>query len=105
MIRRLFWFLLGAISAIFGLNYMKKKAESTAERFSSENIADTLTDLATSVKDYAVGLWQGVVSGESLDEQELANYFDNTETTESNTLRQSSPNNSPNSSPTDNSRN
>jgi len=101
MIRRLFWFLLGAISAIFGLNYMKKKAESTAERFSSENIADTLTDLATSVKDYAVGLWQGVVSGESLDEQELANYFDNTETTESNTK----PHNSPNSSPTDNSRN
>ena len=101
MIKRLFWFLLGAISAIFGLNYMKKKAESTAERFSSENIADTLTDLATSVKDYAVGLWQGVVSGESLDEQELANYFDNTETTESNTLGHSSPN----SSPTDNSRN
>ena len=97
MIRRLFWFLLGAISAIFGLNYMKKKAESTAERFSSENIADTLTDLATSVKDYAVGLWQGVVSGESLDEQELADYFDNTETTESNSK--------PHNSPTDISRN
>ena len=77
MTKRLFWFLLGALTAIFGLNYLKKKAQSTADRFSPENIADTLTDVAMSVKDYAVGLWQGVVSGERLDDEKLTQIFDN----------------------------
>lgn len=77
MIKRLFWFLLGATAAIFGLNYIKKKADETSERFSSENVADTLTDIASSLKDYLVGLWQGLTSGESLDDEELSKIFDN----------------------------
>ncbi|MEY3802078.1 MAG: hypothetical protein RLZZ51_360, partial [Actinomycetota bacterium] len=60
-----------------GLNYMKKKADETSERFSSENVADTLTDIASSLKDYLVGLWQGLTSGESLDDEELSKIFDN----------------------------
>ncbi len=47
--------------------------------FSSENIADTLTDMAASLKDYVVGLWQGVTSGESLDDEELSKIFDNSQ--------------------------
>jgi hypothetical protein len=79
MRKRFFWFLLGAAAAVFGINYMKKKDDGKTEMFSSENIADTLTDMAASLKDYVVGLWQGVTSGESLDDEELSKIFDNSQ--------------------------
>ena len=50
MTKRLFWFCLGAAAAVFGINYMKKKAEDDSEAFSSENIADTMTDLVAALK-------------------------------------------------------
>lgn len=55
----------------------EEKADETSEKFSSENVADTLTDIASSLKDYLVGLWQGLTSGESLDDEELSKIFDN----------------------------
>lgn len=77
MTKRLFWFCLGAAAAVFGINYMKKKAEDDSDAFSSENIADTMTDMIAALKKYVVALWQGVTSGESLDDEELAKIFDN----------------------------
>jgi hypothetical protein len=76
MSKRLFWFCLGAAAAVFGINYMKKKVEDDSEAFSSENIADTMTDMVVALKKYIVALWQGVTSGESLDDEELAKIFD-----------------------------
>ncbi|GBL21470.1 hypothetical protein EMGBS4_15300, partial [Acidimicrobiaceae bacterium] len=45
---------LGAAAAVFGINYMKKKVEDDSEAFSSENIADTMTDLVGALKNMSL---------------------------------------------------
>ena len=36
MIKRIFWLVLGAVLAVFGLNYFKKKAAENPQQFSTD---------------------------------------------------------------------
>ena len=44
MMKRLFWFVLGAVAGIFGLRYVKEKARDAADQLSPEQIASDIFD-------------------------------------------------------------
>jgi hypothetical protein len=44
MMKRLFWFVLGAIAGIFGLRYAKNKARDAAEQMTPAQIASDIFD-------------------------------------------------------------
>lgn len=44
MLKRLFWFVLGAAAGIFGLRYVKEKARDAADRFTPTQIASDIFD-------------------------------------------------------------
>jgi hypothetical protein len=49
MMRRLFWFVLGAATALFAASWFKKKAADLGERMTPENLARSVVEHAVSV--------------------------------------------------------
>ena len=45
MMRRVFWFVLGAIAGISGVSYARRKAGEIAERLTPAAVFDALVDL------------------------------------------------------------
>jgi hypothetical protein len=54
MLRRLFWFLIGALSALFGYGYMRRRAAQAASRLATDDALDALVDAVLGVKDKVV---------------------------------------------------
>jgi hypothetical protein len=44
MLKRLFWFVLGAAAGIFGLRYVKEKARDAADQLTPTQIASDIFD-------------------------------------------------------------
>ncbi len=59
MLRRLFWFLLGAITALFGYGYMRRQAAEAASRLSTDDPLDAFVDTVLGLKDKVVGMVTG----------------------------------------------
>lgn len=49
MIRRLFWFFLGAATALFASSWFKKKAAELGDKLTAENIARSVVEHAVAV--------------------------------------------------------
>jgi hypothetical protein len=58
MIRRFFWFLLGAITGITGMSWLKKTMTSLADRMTPANVADAAIHSLTAVVNKVVSLIQ-----------------------------------------------
>lgn len=58
MIRRFFWFLLGAVAGITGMSWLKKTMTSLADRMTPANVADAAIHSLTAVVNKVVSLIQ-----------------------------------------------
>jgi hypothetical protein len=56
MIRRVFWFLLGAVAGITGMSWLKKTMTALADRMTPGNIADAAFHSLTAVLQKAAEL-------------------------------------------------
>jgi hypothetical protein len=65
MLRRLFWFLLGAITALFGYGYMRRQAAQAASRLSTDDPLDAFVDTVLGLKDKIVTMVNGGRSADS----------------------------------------
>jgi len=65
MLRRLFWFLLGAITALFGYGYMRRQAAQAASRLSTDDPLDAFVDTVLGLKDKIVTMVKGGRSADS----------------------------------------
>lgn len=59
MMKRLFWFLLGAIAGAYAVVFGKKKATEVAESLTPEAIARSLFDVARALIRRAIALYKG----------------------------------------------
>lgn len=59
MMKRLFWFLLGAIAGAYAVVFGKKKATEVAESLTPEAIARSLFDAARALIRRAIALYKG----------------------------------------------
>lgn len=59
MMKRVFWFLLGAVAGAYAVMWGKKKATVVAESLTPEAIARTLFDAARSLVQRAIALYKG----------------------------------------------
>jgi len=50
MIKRFFWILLGAALAVFGVNYLKKKAAENPEQFSTDVLIEKFIEIFDAIK-------------------------------------------------------
>ena len=57
--KRLFWFLLGAIAGAYAVVFGKKKATEVAESLTPEAIARSLFDAARALLRRAIALYKG----------------------------------------------
>lgn len=57
--KRLFWFLLGAIAGAYAVVFGKKKATEVAESLTPEAIARSLFDAARALIRRAIALYKG----------------------------------------------
>ncbi|MEY3977907.1 MAG: hypothetical protein EBT17_00455 [Actinobacteria bacterium] len=51
MFRRLFWFALGALAALFGYGWLRRKADSAATKESVDGFIDSLVDGVLAMKE------------------------------------------------------
>lgn len=58
MMKRLFWFLLGAVAGAYAILWGKKKATEVAENLTPEVVARSLFDAARSIVRRAVALYK-----------------------------------------------
>lgn len=67
MIRRLFWFFLGALCALFGASWFKKKSAEIGEKMSPENLARSLVEhavaLSKKIAEVSVSAWKSTRGG------------------------------------------
>jgi uncharacterized membrane protein len=59
MMKRLFWFLLGAIAGAYAVLWGKKKATEVAENLTPEAIARSLFDTARALVRRAIAMYKG----------------------------------------------
>jgi hypothetical protein len=59
VIKRLFWFLLGAVAGAYAVMWGKKKATVVAESLTPEAIARSLFDAARALVRRAISLYKG----------------------------------------------
>lgn len=59
MMKRLFWFLLGAIAGAYAVTMGKKKAAEVAESLTPEAIARSVFDAARAAVRRAIALYKG----------------------------------------------
>ncbi|MGA0064242.1 MAG: hypothetical protein ACO3IV_02265 [Ilumatobacteraceae bacterium] len=65
MLRRLFWFLLGALSALFGYGYMRRRAAQAASSLAGDDALDALVDAVLGFKDKVVAKVSGERAADS----------------------------------------
>ena len=75
MIKRIFWLVLGAVLAVFGLNYFKKKADENPQQFSTDALIERFIVIFDSIKESVQSLWQGYSGGQALNDGELEKIF------------------------------
>lgn len=75
MIKRIFWLVLGAVLAVFGLNYLKKKAAENPQQFSTDALIERFIVIFDSIKESVQSLWQGYSGGQALNDGELEKIF------------------------------
>jgi len=63
MFRRLFWFLFGALAALFGYGWLRRQADQLATKESVDQFIDTLVDRVITVKDKVSDTVSGTASG------------------------------------------
>ena len=51
MFRRLFWFVLGGLAALFGYGWLRRQADQLATKESVDQFIDGLVDRVVTVKD------------------------------------------------------
>ena len=56
MIRRIFWFVVGAVAGITGMSWLKKTMSSLADRMTPANIAEAAVHSLTAVLNKAIEL-------------------------------------------------
>ncbi|MGA1366054.1 MAG: hypothetical protein ACO31T_05305, partial [Ilumatobacteraceae bacterium] len=75
MIKRIFWLVLGAVLAVFGFNYFKKKAAENPQQFSTDALIERFIVIFDSIKESVQSLWQGYSGGQALNDGELEKIF------------------------------
>jgi hypothetical protein len=55
MFRRLFWFLLGGLAALFGYGWLRRQASQAATKDTVDQFIDGLVDRVIAVKDKVSG--------------------------------------------------
>ncbi|MBM3656729.1 MAG: hypothetical protein ACKO97_10115 [Actinomycetota bacterium] len=63
MFRRLFWFVLGALAALFGYGWLRRQADQLATKESVDQFIDGLVDRVTAVKEKVSDTVGGATSG------------------------------------------
>lgn len=64
MFRRLFWFAVGALAALFGYGWLRRQADRVATKDSVDQFIDGLVDRVTAVKDRVSDTVGGSSGGE-----------------------------------------
>lgn len=59
MMKRLFWFLLGAAAGVWAVLWGKRKASEVADSITPQAIANTLVDAVRSLVRRAIALYNG----------------------------------------------
>ena len=59
MMKRLFWFLLGAVAGAYAVLWGKRKASEVADSITPQAIANTLVDAVRSLVRRAIALYNG----------------------------------------------
>lgn len=77
MIKRIFWLVLGAVLAVVGLNFLKKKVAENPQQFSTDALFEKFIEIFDMIKEYVQGLWQGYSGGQTLNDRELEMIFAN----------------------------
>lgn len=77
MIKRIFWLVLGAVLAVVGLNFLKKKVAENPQQFSTDALFEKFSEIFDMIKEYVQGLWQGYSGGQTLNDRELEMIFAN----------------------------
>jgi hypothetical protein len=77
MIKRIFWLVFGAVLAVLGLSYLKKKAAQNPQHFSSDALIERFIVIFDSIKESLQGLWRGYSGGQALNDGELEKIFVN----------------------------
>lgn len=77
MIKRIFWLVTGAVLAVLGLSYLKKKAAQNPQHFSADALVERSIEFFDSIKESLQGLWQGYSGGQTLNDDELEKIFIN----------------------------
>ena len=77
MIKLFFWVLIGAVLAVFGLSYLKKKADANPQQFSTDALIEKFIEIFDLIKENVQGLWQGYSGGQALNDGELEKIFAN----------------------------
>lgn len=77
MIKRIFWLVLGAVLAVVGLNFLKKKIAENPQQFSTDALFEKFIEIFDMIKEYVQGLWQGYSGGQTLNDRELEMIFAN----------------------------
>ncbi|MEY3615841.1 MAG: hypothetical protein RLZZ518_843 [Actinomycetota bacterium] len=63
MFRRLFWFVLGGLAALFGYGWLRRQADQLATKESVDQFIDSLVDRVITVKDKVSDTVSGTASG------------------------------------------
>lgn len=63
MFRRLFWFVLGGLAALFGYGWLRRQADQLATKESVDQLIDGLVDRVITVKDKVANTVSDTVNG------------------------------------------
>jgi hypothetical protein len=63
MFRRLFWFAIGAIAALFGYGWLRRQADQAATKESVDQFIDGLVDRVIAVRDRVSDTVGGATGG------------------------------------------
>ena len=63
MFRRLFWFVLGALAALFGYGWLRRQADQVATKESVDQFIDGLVDRVMTAKDKVSDTVGGAAGG------------------------------------------
>ncbi len=63
MFRRLFWFVVGALAALFGYGWLRRQADRAATMESVDRFIDGLVDRGTALKEKISDTVNGAESG------------------------------------------
>jgi len=65
MMKRLFWFVLGAAAGIFGLRYVKEKARDAADQLTPTQIASDIFDGAVKLVNQGIEIVRNLRSDDA----------------------------------------